>query len=289
MIRYAALVQGFPWRDALKGKHDAELEAATKNLRIKMIGSDQLDRVDPLGMIMREALLLRDEFMIPPLIVIDYVQLLARGTEDGMRARVSELTMRIRVMAQSLDCPIVAVFSTGRGFYGSKLEQLREAQDPTVYLGSAKESGDIEYDCATLLFLDVDLLHQGVPKPARVVVARCRVGDIGAAGYRAHLDSGKWDPDPLACVEIMSTERKVLRRAAEDASDEQHVLAAVRKNPGAAWNHIRNHLLRGIVGHDRADAAKARLMQTDRPVPKLALTTTYDANARKKESLLVVE
>lgn len=285
LVRYAASRACFRWRDGLKGKHDDKLVGAVDGMRIKLIGSDTLDLADPITMIAREAFGVRDELGIMPGIVIDYVQLLARGGEEGMRSRVGELTKKIRILAQALDVPVLAVFSTGRAFYGSgKLEVLRQANDPTAYLSAAKESGDVEFDCATILYLDVDQLAEGLPKPARAVVARCRVGDIGFAGYRAHLDTGRWVPDPLACVEMLNDERGAKRQAAkieiEDTKREERFLEIAAKHDGIAWNELL-HYLKGagaVGGTDVVERVKHKLIESG----KISIVQGYSKDTSRK-------
>lgn len=286
MVRYAASIKGFPWRDGMRGSVSTEdLQAACRGLNVKMIGSDQLDLIDPIGMIVTEACTIRDERGVSPLIVIDYVQLLARGTEDGTRARVGELTKKIRIMAQLLDCVVIAVFSTGRGFYGGdKLERLREMNDPLVYLGAAKESGDIEFDCATIVFLDVDQNVEGSTKPASVAVARCRVGDIGFAGYRAELAVGRWVPDPGSRLTMAGPERAKRKQIAEQETENQIFLKAVAENPHATWTYFRNTILLGSgIGHSKAPIVLARLQMAGR----VEQVVEFDESMRKREVLRV--
>lgn len=262
-VRAAALRGGFPWRDGMRGAVPrARMRELLVDHRVKLLGSDDMERDDALAGIFREAEALRDESGVGPLVVIDYVQLLARGAEDKIRARVGELTMRIRQQSQALDLPVLAVFSTKRDFYNNAtLEKMREADDPTAYLAAAKESGDIEFDCATILFLDVDKLHEGQPKPARVAVARCRVGDVGFVGARAQLDVGKWWGDPSASGEVTGTARDA--RKAEDRSEKEalRVLEIIGRMPGRTWKEYRR--LTGWGG-PRADAARDRLLAANR-------------------------
>ena len=232
MIRMAAAAKGFSWREGMKGLHDAELYEATKDLRIKMIGSDTLDLTNPVQMIAREAIALKQESNSePPLIILDYVQLLANGTDDKTRARVGEIVKELRSITQILDCPMIAVFSTSRAFYSQgKLQELRKQNDPTVYLGAAKESGDIEYHCAEIIFLDVEQGKEGAIKPARAVLARCRAGDIGAAGYDASLAIGRWDPNPMVTVDSLNQVAHERDQRIEDEIDKK-VLAIIALHP----------------------------------------------------------
>lgn len=274
--RYASLVKGWVWRDAIKGNYDAELVEAVSNLSIKLVGTDELDIHDPIGFIVKQALAIRDETGKMPRILLDYVQQLARG-EDA-RAKVGDLTLKLRKMSQLLDTVVIAVFSTSREFYaGGKIEKLRTKNDPTGFLVAAKESGDIEYDCANLIYLDVDQLVTGQPKPARAVVARARTGEPGFAGYRAHLDVGRWVPDPLACLEFVTggAHHAAIKKTVLDL-DDQLVLKAVERNPGKVWRDLRD--LCG-VSRDRANAARIRLLSSGHLVE--TPHSTLDENQRQ--------
>ena len=258
-VRWAAPIVGFPWRDGLKGLIPEDvIEKSVANLNVWIIGCDDYDRNDPIGSLRAEALSIRAQTGKAPCIIVDYVQMLARGSQDQMRHAVGELTLHLRMLAQELDCPIIAVFSTGRQFYGGKaMDAMRAAEDPTAYLAAAKESGDIEFDCGTILFLDIDKLAQGQPKPCRGALARCRDGEIGFIGLRARLDTGLWVGDPTASAEITSAERGV-KKAADDLSlDCQRVLEAIRKMPGRPWSEMVRAC--GFNGA-RVNAARARLL-----------------------------
>jgi hypothetical protein len=257
VIRYASNKMERAWRDGMKGLFDKpQLISVLKGVRIKLMGCEDLDADDPLATIEAEARAMKAQFGVAPFIAVDYVQLLARGTEDKKNA-VGTLTKRLRIMAQQLDTVIIAVFSTGRGFYSiAALEKIRAANDPTAYLGAAKESGDVEFDCANIFFLDVDKTHVGQPKPTRLAVARSRYGDIGFVGLHARLDIGQWHGAPEALQAFDTETRKA--KLAEDtlAADCQKILATIDAMPnqaigqmhatsklsGARWRDAREHL-----------------------------------------------
>lgn len=284
MIRYAAYIRDTPWRDGLKAGVTSDMRDAVKDLQIKLMGFDDYDRAEPIRSIALEAEALFVQTGKRPAIIIDYVQLLARGGGSEMRSKVGELTMAIRIMAQVLDCPVIAVFSTRRDMYGGgpKTDQLRAADDPTAYLAAAKESGDIEFDCATILYLDVDKLHEGLPKPARIAVARCRVGDIGFAGARAQLDVGKWFGDPSATVEMTADSRAEKKTSERSGKDEMRVLELILKMPERPWNEIR-----GAAGFSvtRADIAKSKLLEQGKI--QTARTTYVDGMQRMKSRAIL--
>ncbi len=281
MKRTASVVRGWVWRDAIKGKYDGQYLDAVRDLTIKLVGTDELDTLDPLGFIVREALQVFEETGHKPAIMLDYVQQLARGGDNGdaRRNHVGELTMKLRKVSQILDVPIVAVFATSREFYNTDREhKLRTGNDPTAYLAAAKESGDVEYDCGNMIYLDVDKLHVGQPKPARAVVARARMGEPGFVGYRAHLDIGRWLPDALAAPEIVTTVAARQIRQAKDTvvSDDALVKSAVTRNPGKPWSFYRD--ICGIP-QARATSAKIRMLHSGELVEPAV--ETWDENHRK--------
>lgn len=274
-VRYAASELEFPWRDGLSGKFPrAEMARAVKDLRIKMIGSDNLDRTNAIAQIRYEAQQMLALHGTAPAIAVDYVQLLARGSTDR-KELVGELTMQLRILSQDLDCPVLAVFSTQRATYSEdRLVKLREMNDPTVYLGLAKESGDVEFDCATMLFLDLDRTHEGQPKPARIPVARCRVGDVGFAGARANLAVGKWWSDPSVLAE-MSPENASKKRGSSNQQDQLMVWTFLSNNPGRPWKELK--MATGL-SDDRLRKARAGLLQQGKL--KLEIEKGFDENHR---------
>jgi len=286
LTRYAANKMEFPWIDGIKGrvarKHMLE---AVQNLRVKLLDCDDLDRHDPIGHIRAEAIKLRDALGVAPVIAVDYVQLLARGSEDQTRHKVGELTMRLRQLSQELDTAVIAIFSTSRNFYGgAKLDAIRKGDDPTAYLAAAKESGDIEYDCATLIYLDIDKLREGQPKPGRLAIARCRVGEVGFVGIRARLDIGKWWADPSALAEMTVEERDGQKTAAQLEKDSERLLALVRKMPGRPWREVKS-----AAGMDfgRCDRAKAKLIELG--ICSFEKESFYDSMQREQKRDILKE
>ncbi len=258
-VRYAAHKLEFPWRDGMKGKRDnGEMAEAVKGVNIRLIGAEDVDPTDPLGSILAEAELIKAETGKSPIIAIDYIQLMARGASTEMRHKVGELTQRCRRASQQLDTVILGVFTTQRMSYsGKEAERLRAADDPTAYLATAKESGDIEFDCATLMYLDVDKLHKGAEKPGRIAVARCRQGDIGFVGVRAKLDVGKFSEDASALAEFDADHRKAAKDAATISGDCDKLLAVIDALPGQAVTQFSKH---AKLSNDRAKAAKEKLI-----------------------------
>ena len=158
-VRYAAHEMRVPWADGVRGAiPQADMARAVKGIRIKLAGEDEFDRFDPFGSL--EAMIERmraENEGVAPIVAIDYIQLMARGASTEMRHKIGELSWRARKLSQKFDTVVIGVFTTQRSNYNiAFVEKMRAAQDPTAYLGAAKESGDIEFDCATLMYLVVD-------------------------------------------------------------------------------------------------------------------------------------
>lgn len=242
-VRYAAHRLMFPWKDGLYGKYpQQEMATAIKGLRIRLMGAEDFDPLDPWGGIEYEMKKMTEENGgVAPILAIDYIQLMARSSVTEMRQRVGQLTMRARQISQVFDTVVLGVFTTQRFSYSGKSgDQLKATDDPTAFLAAAKESGDIEFDCATLMFLDVDKLHPNATKPARIAVARCRVGDIGFVGIRARLDIGKFESDPSALVEMSAKAREERKQESELETDCRKLLETVAAMPNRGIGELRD-------------------------------------------------
>jgi hypothetical protein len=260
-VRWAAPIVGFPWRDGLKGLiPDDVIAAAVAPLNVWIIGSDDYDRNDPLGSLRTEALAIQAATGKAPLIIVDYIQMLVRDAgPDQIRHKVGALTLRLRMLAQELDCPILIVSSTGRAFYGGKqMDAIRATDDPSAYLAAAKESGEIEYDCGTIIFLDLDKRAAGQPKPCRAAVARCRDGEIGFVGLRAHLDTGLWIGDPSALAELGGEDRQQRKLQNDLETACKRMLEVVMRMPGRPWKEIQ---MASKMSFTLSTAARAKLLE----------------------------
>lgn len=285
-VRLAAAIREFAWRDGVRGAIQADaINTAVQNLGVWIIGADDIDRESPLDQIYYEAEQIKNATGAYPAVFEDYVQLLADGSEDKVRHKVGQLSKGFRIMSQRLDVPVVAIYSTSRTYYGGQaLEKIRKANDPTAYLAAAKECGDIEYHCATLLYLDLDKLYEGAAKPARIAVSRARVGDVGFVGARAHLDIGRWRADDSALAE-MSAE-SITSRTNDQKLDRDcdRLLEVMKRLEGRAWREIK---MASGLGFAAADAARSRLIDSKRV--RLETVEGYDKLHRKqKREILVV-
>lgn len=231
VARAAAHRIGCAWRDIVDGKvPQDQVDAAMRGLRIHFLGCERLPMGEiALHVIESEIVRLSAVYGLQPLCVIDYLQDLARGTDEhGVRAKVGSLATIVRAMSQRRDCAMLCISSVSRTYYGVKrAAELRLADDPTVYLAAAKESGDVDYAAAVVLFLDVVGAEPGAGyRCARIAVAKSRHGQTGFVGARFSGSSGRWQaaPDEVVAAAGKREERK--REAEQDELDGK-VLAVV--------------------------------------------------------------
>lgn len=234
MARIAGNLIDRPWSAIVRGDVPREwVTTALDQVRIRLIGSDVLPRdgSKALEIVEAEALADKAEYGIAPLIVIDYLQDLARGTDRDLRSRIGDLATDLRAMSQRLDCPIIAVSSVARSYYSEKrAAEMRAHDDPAVYLAAAKESGDVDYACAVVVFLDVEKGDRsGGERAARLAVAKSRHGAVGFAGARFAGASGRWRGDPSAVSELSASGRSAGAADTKLDDADRAVLTAVER------------------------------------------------------------
>ena len=268
MARIAANVLGRSTAGIRRGFIDrARVVEALTGIDIHVLGCDVLPRNgdDALKLIETEAKRLAVTNGTPPVVVIDYLQDLARGAEQQLRARVGDLATDARAMAQRLDAAVFAVSSVSRTFYGpKKAAEMRQAEDPTVYLAAAKESGDVDYAAARVLFLDVEADRNQPERDARIAVAKSRDGRAGFAGARFAGESGRWLASP-GSLEVLSGPGQAEETSSDtQQADDVFMLKRLKREwtSGKGPLCTRSYLRAGNkgVGIPRATAAIDRLV-----------------------------
>lgn len=263
--RAAAPTLGVPWRDLITNNRQREIAEAVADLRVHAIGCDHLPRdgAEIIALIRDAAMEVTRRYGRAPFIVVDYVQQLVRGEDPrNLRSRVGDVSSTLRQGSQFLDSAILGVLSVSRSYYGAaKAAALRVEDDPEAYMAAAKESGDVDYDCAGIMFVDVDKSPEGPIKPARIVVAKCRHGEVGYAGARFHGHTGKWVGDPTAVAELAADFKKHAKDEVKYAEDDEQILKTVQQL--AAKDEVRNKndlVQTSGINHKRAREAIDRLL-----------------------------
>lgn len=103
-------------------------------------------------------------------VVIDYLQLMTSGERvESRQQEVSQFTRSLKLLAQQLGCPVIALSQLNRASAGRK--------DPRPVLTDLRESGSIEQDADTVWLLHRD--PEKAPNDLEVHVAKNRHGQNG--------------------------------------------------------------------------------------------------------------
>lgn len=243
--RFAAVRTNETWRDLLSSSERKRL--AVEGLPIHVIGAESIDRNsdEAIVNIHAEMQRLTAEYGTPPLLIVDYLQDLARGIDErSVRGKVGDLATVFRSISQTLDCPVLLISSVSRSYYGkSKADALRASDDATGYLAAAKESGDVDYAAAVVLFLDVEPASESKHRLARIAVAKSRLGRSGFAGARFFGATGRWEPDVTATVALAPEGRQQSKDTKLENEIRTKIMSVLREHPeGLSRKDLKDHL-----------------------------------------------
>lgn len=227
--RFAAPSMGVPWRDILKmDGANIPVSQATKDYpvycldttRVKIQFTEGLKQItDIIGHIAKR-------HGQPPVLIVDYLQQLGSKVEKTeVRQRVSDVAETLRIISQQHSCAVIALCTVSREGYGSKLALIREANDPEGYIGLGKESGQIEYEAATVIFVDVEQEESSLFRVGRFVLAKVRHGTRGFVG-------AKFDPALGIYTEEAGAGQTMARKNRAEENAEQRVLEKIMIRPG---------------------------------------------------------
>lgn len=110
------------------------------------------------------------------LVIIDYLQLMSSGRRIENRVQeVSELTRSLKIMAKELNVPLIVLSQLAR--------RSEDRKDGRPQLSDLRESGSIEQDADSVLFLVNDAAAEGEPERQnimKIVVGKNRHGETGS-------------------------------------------------------------------------------------------------------------
>jgi replicative DNA helicase len=184
-IPYSAVLKGHDeWMDTIKKVLQAYQRsmAATRLAYMDVTMGGSLDRIE------KGAEQLFEQFKAEGngILIIDYLQNFARqlmayrsGKQD-IRLAVTEISQRLRTIAASLDCTVIALASQHRA---SQYDATKNA------LATGKESGDIEYTADVIMAIgDGSTVERSAPEGFTAKVLRVDKNRQGAAGDTCVID-----------------------------------------------------------------------------------------------------
>lgn len=185
--------------------------------------ADQETPSDPVGFIEQRVKDVEKHTGKRPVVILDYLQDLARTDDEKVRMAVGAVSRRFRLMATINDWAVLLVSSTSRANHLRSDKPISfEYVDYQTY---AKESGDVEYDAAVLMVLiTMPQADPTQPKDCFLMLSKNRGGTNGAIGFTFMGKTGIFTQDDSALDRI-----KAIGRAAETSKKENRVGATREK------------------------------------------------------------
>lgn len=171
----------------------------------------------------------------PPLLVVDYVQLMINGAD--MRSALTEAMQGLTDIVKKRDAFAIALSQTSRG-NSPKLAGRVESESASDTLGAAAEAAIVERASANRVDLVVFKTDDSPVLDAHWHIGKCRnTGLEGKVGARYHKAGGVWeelDHLPATPLEVAAEVKKSKRRPAGEGGPVEPKQARSTLNAGRA-------------------------------------------------------
>ena len=132
------------------------------------------------------------------LIIVDYLQLITTGENNGQKNRVqeiSEITGGLKALAKELNVPIIALSQLSR--------QVESREDKRPQLSDLRESGSIEQDADVVMFVYRESYYLGRTEPKEGTEEHLKwQEDMDRLRHQAEVIIGKQRHGPIGIVKL---------------------------------------------------------------------------------------
>lgn len=166
-------------RAKIKREDELELGRAYKVLAPLPIYIDDNSNVNPVTMLAKCKELKAEGRL--GLVILDYLQLMTmpgKGNNSSRQQEISDISRSLKIMAKELNVPVIALSQLSRG--------SEKRDDHTPMLSDLRDSGAIEQDADSVLFIDRnDYYRKGEEMKsepvteAKIIIAKNRHGETG--------------------------------------------------------------------------------------------------------------
>jgi replicative DNA helicase len=187
--RFAAQRLRVPWREVFAY---APTRARDVSQALAMMPRLHIEEIGRGSSILDLAKRMADAHGVAPFLFVDYLQHAARRINPAdYRIATSRLTDDLATHARDAHATSFVVSSVSRAHY-----EGNEDKAPHQLVGAAKESGDVEFDAAGVLFLDAEPCPEGGQALARLHLAKSRFSSTGCVGLSFDGAVGAFKADP---------------------------------------------------------------------------------------------
>lgn len=181
-----------------------EVSRAVNDLKSLPLYIDDKSSVNPASM-MAKCKELKSQNRLG-VVIVDYLQLMTMGKSAGNYSRqqeVSDISRSLKILAKDLGVPVIALSQLSRGSV--------QRDDHTPQLADLRDSGAIEQDADSVIFIDRDDYYSAEKRSediqdAKIIVAKNRHGQTGTIKLKwrgsktlFYQEDDKSDPvDPMA-------------------------------------------------------------------------------------------
>ena len=146
------------------------------------------------------------------LVVVDHLHKMRHSAAQSKVSEYTEISSRLAEMAKRLDCPVLALAQLNRS--------VESRDDKRPQLSDLRESGSIEQDADTVLFVYRPAYYLGRKRCAEPEAEADRLADLDAVHSKLELIIEKQRSGPIGTVELFCD---VATNVVRDPSDIQQI------------------------------------------------------------------